>query len=67
MQASDFRFSNPMRHRVGLRDKHVSFGRPRAAGDFHAVLNRTTGASADCVFKRCPGIGDTPLLNSHQD
>jgi len=56
-----------MRHRVGLRDKHASFGRPRAAGDSHAVLNRTIGAAADCVFKRCPGIGDTPLLNSHQD
>ena len=56
-----------MRHRVGLRDKLVSSGRPRAAIDSYAVLNRTAGASADCVFKRCPGIGDTPLLNSHQD
>ena len=66
MQASPLRFSNPSRQRAGLRDKHVSFSRPRIAHDPLGGDSQAPGSADDCVFKRFPAIGDTPVAPRQQ-
>jgi hypothetical protein len=45
----------------GLRHKHVSPSRPRAANQLQASLDASNGMAPDSVFKRFPAIGDTPV------
>ena len=45
----------------GLRPKHVSPSRPRAATHLPGALEAGSGMAPDSVFKRFPSIGDTPV------
>ncbi|WP_093381043.1 hypothetical protein [Variovorax sp. OV329] len=45
----------------GLRHKHVSPSRPRAATQLSGSLESGNGMAPDSVFKRFPAIGDTPV------
>jgi len=45
----------------GLRPKHVSPSRPRAATLLPGALDASNGMAPDSVFKRFPAIGDTPV------
>jgi hypothetical protein len=45
----------------GLRQKHASPLRARAAGPHAAAIQAGHGMAADSVFKRFPAIGDTPV------
>jgi len=47
--------------RDGLRQKQFSLSRPRAAGHGQGALGAAGSAAADCVSKRFPAIGDTPV------
>jgi len=47
--------------RDGLRQKQFSLSRTRSAGHSSAVLAGAAGVAPDCVFKRFPAIGDTPV------
>ncbi|RZI65473.1 MAG: hypothetical protein EOP80_20305 [Variovorax sp.] len=46
--------------RDGLRQKQFSLSRPRGAGQLPAAHDASGTTAPDCVFKRFPGIGDTP-------
>jgi hypothetical protein len=50
------------RQRDGLRQKQFSAVRSRSAGHSPAALDAACGAAPDCVFKRFPAIGDTPVV-----
>lgn len=45
----------------GLRPKHVSPSRPRAATHLPGSMDAGNGMAPDSVFKRFPAIGDTPV------
>jgi hypothetical protein len=45
----------------GLRHKHVSPSRPRAATHLSGAIEAGSGMAPDSVFKRLPAIGDTPV------
>ena len=52
--------------RDGLRQKQFSLSRPRAAGHSVGAIDAAAGATADCVIKRFPAIGDTVSLDKQR-
>ncbi len=67
MQVSPLRFSTLSRQRAGLRDKHLPLGRPRVLQGAQGGASNAPGSAADCVFKRLPSIGDTPVAPRQHD